>query len=72
MWCERLFRHTPKKGEILPFMTPQRNQEDLTVSELSQAQKGEHGTVHSDVESETAILTEVENRRVGPGTVGVG
>lgn len=56
----------------MPFVTPQRNQEDLTVSKLSQAQKGEHGTVHSDVESNTAILTEVENRRAGPGTVGIG
>lgn len=33
------------RGEILPFAIPQRNQEDVTISELSQAQKGEHRTI---------------------------
>lgn len=56
----------------MPFAASQRNQEDITLSELSQAQEGEHSIVHSDVESETVILTEVENRRAEPGTAGVG
>lgn len=64
-----VFSH--KKGEILPFAVPQRNQEDVTLSELSQAQEDEHSIVRTDVESETAILTEVETRRARPGTAGV-
>lgn len=44
----------------------------IIPSKTSQTQKGKHLIVHSDAESETAILSEAETERERLGTAGAG